>query len=333
MAGPNVFTGVFDKIVKINIWHLVWITVVFSEILTAIMDTLISFLLWGRFSSTLFVLGCIDSFVVSLIAAYFLIYIVSRLRSAEHEATIMLAREVEERKKAEDERSALYHMLTHDLKAPLSIIYGYGEILAQEKDCPDITDMVESINKAAMRISLLIDDMLGLSRIESGKAALHPERVSLPEVIGQAVAENEKLTADMDLKISVEVDKDVPEFCADKSYLCRAISNLVANAANYNRQGGSVTVRCGLCKDASPGVFVEVSDTGVGIAKEELPYVFDRYYRSRRSWARKGTGLGLAIVRAVAEAHGGKVTVESSLGKGSTFRVMLPLEAARVKGC
>jgi PAS domain S-box-containing protein len=239
--------------------------------------------------------------------------------------------DITERKMAEAERSAMFHMLTHDIKGPLSIIYGYGELIAQKTTDPDNAYMADEINKAARRISLLINDMLELSRMESGQAVLNMEPVSLTELFNQAISENGLAAEEMGIKVGVEVDEDMPLLRADKTHLGRAISNLVANAVNYNRQGGSVTVRGGVCGAASDRAFVEVSDTGVGISEEDLPRIFDRYFRSAKNRLRRGTGLGLAIVKAVADAHGGTVHVESREGEGATFRLELPLGAVKEK--
>ena len=238
--------------------------------------------------------------------------------------------DITRRRQAEEERSALFSMLTHDIKGPLSLISGYGDLLLESVTSSEHNSMVVEIKKAATRINLLINDMLELSRIESGSAPLDIQPVSLFELIREAVSEIEIPALEMDLSITLDVDDRLPEVEADKAQLARALSNLVANAVNYNRQGGRITIRGGAEDGVSGRVFIEVADTGIGIAEEDLPHVFKRYYRCKKSMYRRGTGLGLAIVKAVVDAHGGEVSVESHEGEGSTFRVVLPVKHTRV---
>ena len=228
------------------------------------------------------------------------------------------------RRRAEEDRTAFFNMITHDIKGPLTVMSGYSELLAgtctDERSLP----MLEEMSKAVQRITALIEDMLALSRYEAGRQELAPSRFPLDEVIRQAVKDNEVPASAAGVEVRMEAPEPVPEVDADKGQLARAVCNLVANAVNYNRPGGSVTVRAGLAAGDSGTAFVEVSDNGIGIAAEDLPHVFEKYYRGRGAGRSKGTGLGLAIVRAVVEAHRGSVTVASREGEGTAFTVYLP---------
>jgi len=238
-----------------------------------------------------------------------------------------VVRDITERVKSEEDKSAMFHMMTHDIKGPLSIIYGYCELLNVQLEGPDNIDMIAEIQKAAGRISALIDDMLALSRIESGKAVLKFEEVSLKDLVDQAVLDAELRATEMDVTFEVSVDEDVPAILADRDQVGRALGNLTVNAVNYNKQGGKVFVRAGqtgISAEDAWAVFIEISDTGIGIPEEDIPRVFEKYFRSRATGSRKGTGLGLAIVKAAVEAHGGSVSVSCDQGKGCTFRVELP---------
>jgi PAS domain S-box-containing protein len=237
--------------------------------------------------------------------------------------SVGVVRDITERVKAEEDKSALFHMMTHDIKGPLSIIYGYGELLNSQSKDPETLEMVHEMQHATSRISSLIDDMLALSRLETGKTVINFEPVSLRSLIEQAVLDCEAGARDMDVEFEVEADGLPGDIQADKTQLGRAIGNLAANAVNYNRHGGRVVIRTGMA-DADK-VFIEVSDTGVGIPPEDIPHVFDKYFRSKTTSKRRGTGLGLAIVKAALDAHGGTVSVKSRPGEGSTFRIELPM--------
>jgi signal transduction histidine kinase len=230
-----------------------------------------------------------------------------------------------ERKLAEEERASFFHMLTHDIRGPLTLIYGYSEILDTQVDAAS-AEMVEEIKKAAGRISALIEDMLTLFKAESQADGRKREPVPLAEVLDQAVQENRLPALDIDVTIDLNVDGMPHVVLGDRMQLIRAFDNLVANAVKYNRHGGTVNVRA--CADAKvPGqVTVEVKDTGIGVNEEDLPHVFEKFYRGSRTGAMRGTGLGLAVVKAVVESHGGTVSIASREREGSTFSVTLPVK-------
>jgi len=234
-------------------------------------------------------------------------------------------RDISERVQAEEAKDAMFHMLTHDIKGPLSIIYGYCELIMLQELPQESAEMIQEMFKAAKRIADLIEDMLSLSRLESRTVELEYEKVSIVELAREAALDSDTRAAKMDVEITVDIHGDTPEVFADRKQLGRAIGNLVGNAVNYNKKGGKVVVRGG--PEEEGGVWVSVSDTGAGIPEEDLPRIFDRYYRSRSTSTRHGTGLGLAIVKAAVESHGGTVTVESTQDEGTTFTVRLPLDA------
>jgi len=232
--------------------------------------------------------------------------------------------DVTERSRTDEEKSVLFHMLTHDIKGPLTLIYGYAEIMAGDLD-KDQLDMVGEIKKAARRISSLIDDMLALSSAQSPGFRLALVNVSLDEVLRQAIKDSELPASDMDVGIELIIDTPLPELYADKVQLSRAFGNLVANAVKYNRHGGEVHIHAWADGGPTGKVFVEVSDTGMGMSGEDLPHVFEKYYRGKSAGHARGTGLGLAVVKTMVEAHGGSVSVSSEERKGSTFKVTLPV--------
>jgi len=239
--------------------------------------------------------------------------------------TTSIGEDITLRVHVEKERAAMLHMLTHDIKGPLSVIYGYGE-MSSKMSPDDSARIMADIQKAGRRIYSIIDDILSLSRLESDEPRLLIRPVSLPELVEQAVKENEAIASERSITITVENTGAPPRIYADPEQLGRAVGNLVANAVNYNKKGGSVRVMTGIVPEQANRVFIEVADDGDGIPDEDIPHIFEKYYRGKRSAKKRGTGLGLAIVKAAADAHGGKVELKSKAGEGSTFTITLPVK-------
>ncbi len=240
--------------------------------------------------------------------------------------------DITEQVRAEDERTGLFHMLTHDIKGPLTIISGYAELLGGRLEDKDSLEMVESINRASGRIYELICDMLSVTRAET-RMELRPEPVSVPEIIRQAVKESEAHALAHKIRVEVEASEELPPVEADRSQFARVVANLVCNAVKYNKECGRVRVTAVLPSDSPDMMRIEVADTGLGIPREDVPHVFDKFFRGRKASAKEaGTGLGLAIVKAVVQAHGGNVTVKSREGEGTVFKLLMPLSQTTVAG-
>lgn len=244
--------------------------------------------------------------------------------------SVGLIRDISERVNAEADKNAMFHMITHDIKGPLSIIYGYSEILEQQcGGAKDESEMVREIQKATSRIAALIDDMLALSRLESRTVKPVFEPVEMRELITSAALDCMMQARDMGVTVDIDILDEPLGLVADRKQMMRAVGNLAVNAVKYNRAGGRVLIQAGVAawENGRPHkVFIEVSDTGIGIPEEDLTRVFDKYFRSSTSAGRRGTGLGLAIVKASVDAHCGSVSVKSTVGQGSTFRVELPID-------
>jgi len=247
-----------------------------------------------------------------------------KVRLWERDVILANVRDISMRKQEEKERSALYHMMTHDIKGPLSIIYGYGDIIATMVEDPDVIEMVMEVKKAANRISNQVSDMLEISKLEYGESKPIMETVDLGRLLRDVAEEHVFSSQESGVNIVVEMDEEVGNITADPGQLMRAVGNLVSNAVVYCGHGCLVTVRSGVSRTRPGFVFIEVEDTGSGIPEEDIPFIFDKYYRSSKTFKKRGTGLGLAIVKAVAQSHGGSVELESEEGVGSTFRLFLP---------
>jgi signal transduction histidine kinase len=216
--------------------------------------------------------------------------------------------------------------VSHELKTPLTVIQGHvaavGEGLAE--DDPRQTSL-HVVAQEAARLTQLVDNMLLLSRLEMPDFALDRRMVNLEAVVEDAILQLSDLAEERGISLSLESTGRLPRIPADRARLKQVLINLLDNGIKYNRPGGSVTVRLG----ADGGrVAVQVIDTGEGIPAQDLPFIFDKMYRvERRDRYVEGSGLGLSIAQRIVEQHGGTITVQSQLGKGSLFTVTLPASA------
>jgi len=249
-----------------------------------------------------------------------------RINYGDAAAVQAFVRDMTERKKLERQKAELISMVTHDLKGPLSIILGYAEVISGQyaDDLPEfVREGVGSIHGSAKKLLSMIEDYLSLSKLEAGMMPMEKSETALPPILNRAMdtvlfkAEEKKLTVRLDCPASL------PKVKADPKYLERAVTNLMLNAVNYTPRGGSVTLSC-RTDTLKNTLDITVTDTGVGIHADELPKIFDAYYRSGKD-PTKGSGLGLAIVKSVVESHGGTVSVESEVGHGSRVTISLPL--------
>jgi len=251
----------------------------------------------------------------------------SAVLSGGERGAVVAARDTTELTRVADMRRDFVANVSHELKTPLAAIRGYAETLRDGAldEPPTAKRFTERILSQCRRLQELLDDLLILSRLEGMDAALEREPVSLDAVARHAI---ELLTpAAREKGVGIDLEEEpVPQIQGDPGGIERLLLNLLDNAIKYNRPEGRITVRVGRC---GGDALVEVSDTGIGIPPEAIPRIFERFYRVDKGRAREegGTGLGLAIVKHIAQAHGGQVDVESRVGRGSTFRVRLPVGA------
>jgi len=228
----------------------------------------------------------------------------------------------------ENERVELIQQLvsniSHDLKTPLSIIKTSLYLLERLDDPVRQKDKLHTIKEQAERLEKLIQDVLTVSRLDQMAKPIR-ESVNMTALI-QSVSANLRPRAEAKRQvIRLELASDLPVILGNEADLWRMIANLVENAVNYTPNSGQITIEA---RFQAAGVTTIVRDTGMGIAKDQLPYIFERFYRadSARSIQNGGTGLGLSIVKLIAEQHGGHVKVESTLGEGTCFQVWIPCE-------
>ena len=212
---------------------------------------------------------------------------------------------------------------SHELRTPLSIIRGEADVaLSQDRDATEYRDALAIIQDEAKRLSRIVDDMMALARADAGQRPLQIEEFYLNDLVEECCKAATVLTVREGVTLTVEPAADIA-FRGDEDLLRRMFMNLLDNAIKYTPAGGSVSVELA-CEPAS--VKIIVSDTGIGIPADQVPHIFERFYRvdKARSRADGGSGLGLAIAKWVAEAHRGSIDLISHSGHGSKFTVSLP---------
>ena len=216
--------------------------------------------------------------------------------------------------------------VSHELKTPLTVIGGFAETLTDETiPAPERQRFTGTILSNVRRMQRIVDDLLDLSRIESGGWVPSPTAIDVANAAAEALAPCVDSAREKGITMDVSVAPDATTVFADATAVRQVIGNLVENALRYTPRSGAVTV---FSEREGSGVWIGVRDTGVGIASEHLPRIFERFYRvdAARSREAGGTGLGLSIVRHLAEAHGGRVRAESTVGSGTTVAAFFPDE-------
>jgi two-component system phosphate regulon sensor histidine kinase PhoR len=243
---------------------------------------------------------------------------------------VVVARDVTPFVRLNEMRRDFVANVSHELKTPLAAIRGMAETLRDGAlgDLETADRFLARMLEQCGRLQALVDDLLTLSRLEGPAGSVERQPVDLGELARVAAEVVAPTAAERDVAVEVAGDERLP---GDADALERLLVNLLDNAVKYNRPGGSVRLAVRRTGDE---VVLEVRDTGIGIAPEHLPRIFERFYRVDRARSRSegGTGLGLAIVKHVAQLHGGRVEVESEPGAGSTFRVILPNPRSTVTG-
>jgi signal transduction histidine kinase/CheY-like chemotaxis protein len=234
----------------------------------------------------------------------------------------------EELKKANEHKSQFLRHMSHELRTPLNAIIGYAEIVQEElieNEQPDLAGETKQILTASRHLLSLINEVLDLAKIEAGKLELAPETFELEELIKDLSSVADPLIEEKGNRFRIERDGVLGFIRADRLRLKQSVLNLLSNAAKFT-ENGEVTLRVGKIIDGGTLVCIQVVDTGVGIAPEQMGKLFQDFIQAEPTTAHKygGTGLGLSLSRQLCRLMGGDITVESTLGKGSTFTITLP---------
>jgi signal transduction histidine kinase/ActR/RegA family two-component response regulator len=236
----------------------------------------------------------------------------------------------EELRRLDELKSEFLAMVSHELRTPLTAIIGYSRLLMRQVHgplSPRQLEQQEAIYRSAQRLTDLINDLLDVSRLEAGRVELQPRPTRVRPIVDQVISVIGVAAQAKQIRVVNDVPPDLPAANADPTRLQQILVNLVGNGVKFTPQGGTVRVE-GTARGDQIGITIE--DTGVGIAREELPRIWDPFYQVESPLQRKhgGSGLGLSIVRRLVELHGGVVRAESDgLGRGSRFTFTLPTAA------
>ncbi|MEN2985399.1 MAG: ATP-binding protein [Thermodesulfovibrionaceae bacterium] len=260
----------------------------------------------------------------------------AKLLEERDELVALLQKANKQLKELDTLKSAFIANMSHELRTPMNAIIGYTDLLLDEVDGPLNEDQKESLRKVAMNarhLLQLINDVLDISKIESGKIELRPRQVNLRQLIDSIMVTFEPMINKKGLSFSVDIKPEAEILYVDEDKVKQILINLISNAVKFTHQGGiSIRARVserGKDKEGNPQfVEIAVQDTGIGIKKDDLDRIFDKFAQADVSTTRQyeGTGLGLSIVRGLVSLHKGMVWAESEFGRGSTFYVLLPFK-------
>src|SRR5436309_7362408 len=253
--------------------------------------------------------------------------VATRNNAGQITGALVLFHDITELRKMDQVRRDFVANVSHELRTPLSILRGYIETLL---DSPEISReefsrILGVMERHSKRLDLLAEDLLTLAQLESANPNLQLSTVDLSSFLGEVIRDWETKLATKQLNVIVDVPPGLPPIRADRQRLQEALYNLLDNAVKYSREHGEIRL---MARQRDEEIVLSVSDDGIGISKEDLPRIFERFYRvdkARSTESIRGTALGLAIVKHISQLHGGHVEAESEIEKGTTIRVVLPV--------
>ena len=288
-------------------------------ILTAVIGLLLFFILTRRLR---LVTGEVNNFAKGTYSARIDINSddeIGQLADAFNKMADTIEANIEEIKKNDQLRRDLIANISHDLRSPLASVQGYLEtIMMKEKNISDDERQryLQTVYKNILRLNKLVYELLELSKLDAGQIRPKPEPFSIAELTQDVVLKFKPQAEKHKIKINSDLPAALPMVQADIGMIERALSNLLENALSYTPEEGSVTIAL-QCEQEK--VIVNIHDSGQGIAQEDIPFIFDRFYRADKSRSTEGTGLGLAITKKIMDAHHCNILVQSELNKGTTF--------------
>lgn len=251
---------------------------------------------------------------------YFVLTHVTDEAISDNIEAILIVTDITNEKLIEKQKSDFFANASHELKTPITVLQGFSEVLMNKEGMDETSRrQLERIHKESVRLGSLISDMLMLSKIESGD---QPEKayteVSLQDLACEVLNEFDEEIKKRNLTATINGEGKI---LGDQNMIFELIENLVSNAIKYNKDGGSITVTI---TETTEGVCLQVKDTGIGIEKEHLPRLCERFYRVDKSHSKRigGTGLGLAIVKHICAIYGADLSIDSTFGEGTTFTVV-----------
>jgi PAS domain S-box-containing protein len=249
---------------------------------------------------------------------------------------LSLVRDISDQKKTEDKllevdrlKSEFVANTSHELRTPLQSVMGFTKLLLSGKvnDPAKQKEFLTIIDKQSEHLVMLIEDLIDVQRLESGRFHVDKSAVRIEEIIGEAVRELNSIASERGIDIKQQIAGSIPELIADGMRLKQVVHNILNNAVKFSHDDGMIWIKA---DKQDSEVLVQIIDQGIGIPKDAIGGIFERFHQVDGSLTRRaqGTGLGLYIVKQIVESHGGRVWVESVEGKGSTFSFILPIDSA-----
>ncbi len=250
----------------------------------------------------------------------------TRISDESEEKIAIFARNISEAKKAEQMRSDFISIASHELRTPLTVIAGYLSLLMAGKVgklADKQANFVKQIYEDTQSLSSLVEDLLDVSRLDSGKFRLHKTPLSLSDIVLKTVESLNDKALERNIIIVYTIHKNLPMIHGDKAKLRQVITNIIDNAIKYTNPGGKIRVELRTDRNS---FLLTVTDSGYGIEKKDLPHIFERFYRAENKLLDRvtGAGLGLYISKTIIEMHEGGIGVDSAIEKGTTFTISLP---------
>ncbi|NRR11664.1 HAMP domain-containing protein [Bacillus velezensis] len=251
------------------------------------------------------------------------LYAESHVRGA-----VAVLRDMTEERRLDKLREDFIANVSHELRTQISMLQGYSEAIVDDiaSTEEEKKEIAQIIYDESLRMGRLVNDLLDLARMESGHTGLHYETVNLHEFLEKISRKFSGVAKEKGVSLTEDISVSQPECVFDEDKMEQVFTNLIDNALRHTESGGSVHIAAQIVKD---GLKIDIKDSGSGIPEEDLPFIFERFYKAdkARTRGRAGTGLGLAIVKNIVEAHGGSIAVHSSIDKGTTFTFYIPTKA------
>ncbi|MGC1416193.1 MAG: ATP-binding protein, partial [Candidatus Acidiferrum sp.] len=251
---------------------------------------------------------------------------VAAVRAGDTTGAVVVLHAITELRRLERVRRDFVANVSHEFRTPLTAIQGFAETLLAGAidDSVNRTRFLEIILEHSRRLARLTEDLLVLSKMDADRLELEIQQLRVSQLIESCLETAQRRAAEKDLRISVNLPQSLPDIAGDRRRLAEVLQNLLDNAIQYTLPGGQITVSA---EPQDDEVILTVSDTGIGIPKVDQPRIFERFYRVdvARSREAGGTGLGLAIAKHLVEVHGGRLWVDSEVGRGSQFHFSVPV--------
>ncbi|TXC93329.1 cell wall metabolism sensor histidine kinase WalK [Metabacillus litoralis] len=255
------------------------------------------------------------------------VILMSPLYNQSHvRGAVAVLRDMTEERRLDKLRKDFIANVSHELRTPISMLQGYSEAIVDDIASTDDEkkEIAQVIHDESLRMGRLVNDLLDLARMEAGHISLNLEDISITEFIDKINRKFQGLAKDKKITLDADVSINKPDFLLDPDRIEQVLTNLIDNAIRHTSEDGTVKIEV---EELDNGLTISVQDSGSGIPQEDLPFVFERFYKAdkARTRGRAGTGLGLAIVKNIIEAHKGKIQVHSKIDEGTTFSFFLPL--------